>query len=146
MSAHVEFYLDPFTALIEAMIRAEGGEEAFLRALRCSFPDCSSYGEAMARACKTIRNRALAYAEFTGKPIFESVRVAGLDPWTAEERPRRLRVTDEFIAFLGARWAPIGVINDPTNLNRNWTPNVCRIYADLIVEAWDEAPGGAEPA
>ena len=30
----------------------------------------------------------------------------------------------EFITFLGARWAPVGAANDPTNLNRNWVRNV----------------------
>lgn len=30
----------------------------------------------------------------------------------------------DFIAFLGNRYAPIGVANDPTGLNRNWIKNV----------------------
>jgi hypothetical protein len=30
----------------------------------------------------------------------------------------------DFIEFLGNRYAPIGVANDPTNLNRNWVSNV----------------------
>lgn len=30
----------------------------------------------------------------------------------------------DFIAFLGARYAPIGAENDPKNLNRNWVKNV----------------------
>ena len=30
----------------------------------------------------------------------------------------------EFIDFLGGRYAPLGVENDPNNLNKNWVPNV----------------------
>lgn len=30
----------------------------------------------------------------------------------------------DFIEFLGNRYAPIGVANDPTNLNKNWIKNV----------------------
>ena len=33
-----------------------------------------------------------------------------------------------FIAFLGARYAPIGALNDPQGLNRNWLKNVTRFY------------------
>lgn len=38
-------------------------------------------------------------------------------PWI-KERP------DQFIEFMGGRWAPIGAENDPDNLNENWIPNV----------------------
>ena len=30
----------------------------------------------------------------------------------------------DFISFLGSRYAPIGVSNDPKNLNKNWIGNV----------------------
>jgi hypothetical protein len=30
----------------------------------------------------------------------------------------------DFIAFMGKRWAPEGVANDPANLNKNWAKNV----------------------
>jgi len=69
-------------------------------------------------------------------------RLPGRDPWTGEEGPRCLRFTDRFLEFLGASWAPIGVGNDPTNLNRHWIPNVCRIYAELIAEGADGGVGG----
>jgi hypothetical protein len=29
-----------------------------------------------------------------------------------------------FIDFLASRWAPVGVTNDPTQLNANWDDNV----------------------
>lgn len=30
----------------------------------------------------------------------------------------------DFILYLGNRYAPIGVANDPSNMNRNWIKNV----------------------
>ena len=34
----------------------------------------------------------------------------------------------EFIVFLGNRYCPVGAENDPTNLNKNWIPNVWSLY------------------
>lgn len=128
------FYLDAMSALVEAIVRAEGGEQAMVRAIQCSFPDCRTLDEALARTCKTIRNRILAYVDFVDKPLYVSIRLGAKDPWTGEDRPRRLRLSDDFIAFLGARWAPIGVVNDPGNLNTHWIGNVQKIYARLIAQ------------
>lgn len=30
----------------------------------------------------------------------------------------------KFVDFMQNRWAPVGVTNDPHNLNKNWAPNV----------------------
>lgn len=35
------------------------------------------------------------------------------------------------LSSIGAKWAPIGVANDPTNLNANWTAGVGAYYAAL---------------
>ena len=35
------------------------------------------------------------------------------------------------IPEIQSRWAPLGVANDPLNLNSNWVANVSRYYADL---------------
>lgn len=35
---------------------------------------------------------------------------------------------DDFIAFLGSRYAPVGASNDPNNLNVNWIRNVSYFY------------------
>jgi len=35
------------------------------------------------------------------------------------------------IPEIQSRWAPLGVANDPLNLNNNWQANVSRYYADL---------------
>jgi len=136
------FYLDAWTPLLQAMIRAEGGPEAFVTAVRCSFPTTADLPEALARACKTLRGRIVAFQGFGLGPLFETVRLQRRDPWTGEEGPRCLRFTDRFLEFLGASWAPVGVANDPTNLNRHWIPNVCRIYAELIAEGTDGGAGG----
>ena len=34
----------------------------------------------------------------------------------------------DYIAFLGKRWAPLGVVNDLLGLNRHWVPNVQKLY------------------
>lgn len=50
---------------------------------------------------------------------------------------------------IGAKWAPIGAGNDPTNLNSNWTRNVRSIYQTLGGDPNDVTKGwrkGAAPA
>lgn len=140
---HVPYYLESFQPLLDAMVRAEGGEDAFLRAIRCSRPLCSSYGEALAIACKTIRNRVLACQQFD-IPLYETVRHNAMDPWTGEENPRRLVFSEKFIQFLGERWAPVGADNDPQNLNHHWVSNVLSIYHQLLED--HDGDRGIEPA
>jgi hypothetical protein len=83
--------------LIDAMVKAEGGPDAFLRAVRISIPTCKDFDEAVQIAVNTINH---ALWDFTYPRI------------------------NDFIAFLGSRWAPVGAANDPTNLNSNWVRNV----------------------
>lgn len=128
LNAAVDFYCDPFTPLLVAMIRAEGGETAFVKAIQCSYPKTKDFPEALARACKTLRNRVVEYQSRNLGPLMETQAAAALDPWTGEALPRRLLFTTTFIEFLGARWAPIGADNDPTALNANWVPNVTAMY------------------
>jgi len=40
-----------------------------------------------------------------------------------------LTYSREFLHYFAAIWAPIGVANDPTNLNANWLPGVTQLYA-----------------
>jgi hypothetical protein len=134
---HTAFYLDPFAPLLKAMVDAEGGEAAFIRAVQCSKPEVTTIEHALAVACKTIRNRVEAYCGFCeagGPPLFVFMTHTGADPWTQEPGPKRLRLSDRFIEFLGARWAPRGVANDPTDLNKNWVPNVKSLYVKHLVE------------
>jgi hypothetical protein len=126
------FYLDPFRGLILAMVRAEGGQAAMVKAVQCSRPDVTTFSAALAIACKTIRNRVIDYQERGIGPLFVLVHHTRSDPWTMEAAPRRLAVSETFIRFLAARWAPIGVANDPTNLNSNWAGNVIAIYREIL--------------
>lgn len=52
---------------------------------------------------------------------------------TVLENFRRFRESEEedFIAFLGKRYAPVGASNDPGNLNQYWVDNV-RFYYNLF--------------
>ena len=128
LDAAIAFYCDPFTPLLMAMIRAEGGEAAFVKAIQCSYPKTKDFPEALARACKTLRNRVVEYQSRDLGPLMETQAAAAMDPWTGEALPRRLLFTTTFIEFLGARWAPVGADNDPTALNVNWVPNVTAMY------------------
>lgn len=40
------------------------------------------------------------------------------------------RGNGDFIAFLGSRYCPVGVSNDPHGLNKNWVKNVTHFYKE----------------
>jgi hypothetical protein len=42
-------------------------------------------------------------------------------------------LTQDFIAFFGARWAPLDAANDPKGLNVNWVPNATMTYESSSV-------------
>ncbi len=44
---------------------------------------------------------------------------------------------EDFIAFLGKRWAPVGAENDPEGLNRYWVDNV-RYFYNLFRKGEDQ--------
>lgn len=90
--------------LIDAMIVAEGGEAAFIRAVRCSQPLCDSMPQARVIAANTIAH--------------------ALWDWRFDNPTHDDGSLLAFVSFLGARWAPIGAANDPKGLNVNWVPNV----------------------
>jgi|SRR3990167_9493320 len=140
--AATSFYLDPFRILLLAMVAAEGGRDAFVRALQCSMPDVQTFEVALARACKTVRGLADTYVG----DLLIAVPREGKDPWTDEDRPRCLVVTDTFIDRLADKWAPRGVENDPTDLNRNWPVNVKALVRRIAQERdGDPFPKGGEP-
>ena len=140
--ATTAYYLDPLRPLLVAMIAAEGGEQAFIRAIQCSRPNVETFAMALAIACKTIRGR-IHSALLAGIPVFTLANKAGHDPWTDEARPRCLVVTPQFIDYLAGWWAPLGVANDPANLNRHWPQNVKAIYASQLQLAKETWGGGA---
>ena len=118
----VRYYLNPFEELLLAMIAAEGGADAFVKAVQCSLPGCDSFEVAVARACKTIRNRFIDGIAIENP--FKTKLAGPIDPITNEPNPRCLAVSDTFVDLLAARWAPIGASNDPTGLNKNFAVNV----------------------
>jgi hypothetical protein len=91
--------------LIEAIVRAEGGDRAFVRGIALTIPTCHTFEEALEIACRTVAHAACDFA---------------------------LLAAPQFIAFLGGRWAPVGAKNDPNHLNENWVPNVLNAYAVLV--------------
>ncbi len=120
------YYLDPFSPLLLAMVEAEGGRVAFIRAIKCSMPEVDTFDAALARACKTVRRLADKYQKNGG--LLLAAPSNGDDPWTGEKGPKALIVSEDFIDFLAQVWAPVGVANDPTNLNTNWPKNVKAFY------------------
>lgn len=94
-AAHA-FGVDP--ALIQAVVTAEGGLQALVRAVQCSMPDVQTVDLALRVTC---RSAAHAMSDFV-----------------------KTRAATDFVTFWAARWAPRGAANDPTGLNANWPRNV----------------------
>jgi len=51
------------------------------------------------------------------------------------QRFKKQKSEQDFIAFLGKRYAPIGAENDPDNLNQNWVHNVRWFYERFNAQA-----------
>lgn len=86
-------------ALIQAVVNAEGN---ILKAVQCSIPSITTREQAIEVTCRSANHALAAY-------------VSAHDP-------------EGFVAFWGAKWAPIGAKNDPHDLNRNWPLNVLRLW------------------
>jgi hypothetical protein len=86
-------------ALIQAVVNAEGN---ILKAVQCSIPSVTTREQALEVTCRSAAHALSAY-------------VAAND-------------AEGFVAFWGAKWAPIGAKNDPHDLNRNWSLNVLRLW------------------
>jgi hypothetical protein len=91
--------------LLQAVVRAEGGGTAIIRAIQCSFPAVTTREAALritARSC-----------------------VHAMCDWIRNGGDTR---RDSFVEFWASRWAPIGAKNDPAALNANWASNVERLW------------------
>lgn len=85
--------------LVQAVIRAEGGTlDHLLKAVRCSMPETADANAAIDVCC---RSAVHAMSDYLMAHDHEG-----------------------FVAYFASKWAPVGVANDPTNLNKNWTGNV----------------------
>ena len=98
-AAAKRFGLDP--ALVQAVVNAEGD---ILKAVRCSLPNTPDRAAALDILCRSA--------------------VHALSDFVKVDEPIR----DDFVAFWAARWAPRGVANDPTDLNKNWSGNVLKLW------------------
>jgi len=87
-------------ALIQAVANAEGN---IVKAVQCSVPSVQTREQAIRVLC---RSAVHALSDF----VIE--HDAGGD----------------FVAFFGARWAPVGATNDPHGLNAHWVTNVRQLW------------------
>lgn len=92
--------LDP--RLIQAVVNAEGGGTAIIRAVQCSIPSVQTREKAIEVLCRSCAHALCDYV--------------------------KAHHAESFVAFWGARWAPRGVANDPTDLNAHWAPNVTKLW------------------
>lgn len=92
------------SALIQSVVNAEGGPEALIRAVRCSphMESITTYEQALDVTCRSA--------------------VHAMSDYIKANHP------GDFVVFWGARWAPVGAKNDPTNLNANWVSNVFKLW------------------
>ena len=96
-------------ALVQAVVSAEGGEQAIIKAVKCSLPGVDDLYTALSVVCRSLTHRMWEYVSI------------GQGPANAEG----------FLAYFASKWAPLGVANDPTNLNANWPKNAIAIYKEL---------------
>lgn len=57
--------------------------------------------------------------------------IKNIQRWERKEGGWKTKFTNpeqDYIAFLGSRWCPVGAINDPLGLNKHWIPNVQQLY------------------
>lgn len=90
---------------IAAVQKAEGGYDAIISAVACTYPELKALPKDVAyeHAIDIVaRSMAHAQADF----------IKANDYLAA------------FIDFWAQRWAPVGAKNDPNNLNNNWPLNV----------------------
>jgi hypothetical protein len=91
------FNLDP--KLVQAVVNAEGD---IVAAVRCSVPDVTTRQQALRVLCRSLVHAYRDYVHAQGENA-------------------------AFVKFFGARWAPRGVANDPTDLNANFVGNVTKL-------------------
>lgn len=98
-----------FPLFVMAMIDAEGGMARIEKAVACSDPNVPSVEAAVDEACRTAAHRII-------------------DKSLTEDAPAA-------VAEVGKYWAPVGVANDPNDLNVNWIPNVTKLYEQAVNDA-----------
>lgn len=89
--------------LVQAVVNAEGGGQAIVKAVQCSIPSVQTRDQALKVLCRSLTHAMCDY-------------VKAHDP-------------AGFVTAFGAKWAPVGVANDPTNLNTHWVGNVQKLWS-----------------
>lgn len=92
--------LDP--SLVNAVVQAEGGIAHILTAVQCSTKSVQTIEEALEITCRSATHRMWEYV--------------------------KTHCGVQYVEYFGSQWAPIGVENDPHNLNVNWVPNVKKFW------------------
>lgn len=89
--------------LVQAMVIAEGGNEAFIKAVQCSDPSVQTFEAAVRVGYRSAIHRMADYVKDN--------------------------CARSYVTYFGNNfWAPLGAGNDPTNLNRNWPGNVANSW------------------
>ena len=84
--------------LVQSVVRQEGN---ILRAVQCSEPTVATREEALRVLCRSLVHRLWEFA--AQSPV-------------------------AFVTYFGSKWAPVGVANDPTELNVHFVPNVTQFW------------------
>lgn len=107
VSAAKHFGIDP--VLIQAVLKAEGN---IVKAVSLSVPSILD----------------LPLSDQRAKAIEITCRSAvhALSDWVKANGHQA-----DFVAYWGARWAPIGVANDPHLMNAFWIPNVLAHWVNV---------------
>lgn len=91
-------------ALLQAVVRAEGD---IVKAVQCSIPSIQTRDAALR---VTARSAVHAMSDYV-----------------------KANSAERFVDFWAARWAPLGVANDPNRLNANWPKNVLALWTSTNV-------------
>jgi hypothetical protein len=88
-----------FAALLQAVVQAEGGRAAIVRAVQCSAPSVQELTPALRILAKSAVHQMIDFIVDRGD-------------------------AEAFVQTWATRWAPVGVANDPHGLNAAWPHNV----------------------
>lgn len=88
-----------FPKLVQAVVKAEGN---ILKAVQCSEKGTKTVDEALDITCRSAVHAMSDY-------------LMANDP-------------EGFVKYWADKWAPKGVANDPTDLNKNWPANVTKLW------------------
>lgn len=94
-----------FNKLVDAIYFAEGAERA-KKPFGILSVSCDGYEDCRKICYNTVRNNWRRW----------------------QNKTHNADKYNTYLEFLASRYAPIGVSNDPTNLNKNWLKNVTYFY------------------